>query len=687
VGLGRSLARVSAVAGALLAFAAGCGSLIGLHDITPPPGEGGIDAGVEDAAAACPASADASPISKHTCASGASCWLNPAPQGTNLFDVWAVGCGDAWAVGQGGTLMHWDGSTWTSQVSGVAADLSRVSGTSGSDVWFTGDLGTLLHWDGQTVTPFSYDSTTELVDALWASARNDVWAGGADGSFIHWDGTAWTHAADVEAFKTEIRAVWGSAPNDVWAVGKAGEALHWDGARWSEQKPVTATTLGAVWGSASNDVWALGNDESSASTASFVFHWDGTAWSVQKGIFADGESAVDVWGTSSSDVWMMGDEALHHFDGTSWNTVGKETVLDTAGDPSSTKAMAGTSLGQGQTLLVGRAGGLFHGNDEQFTRLDTGPRDSIVGISGTASSDITLATSTGDILAWDGTQLTRSTISDAQDLNAIWVATMGTATFVAGDGSDGKPAVWRWRSDDPTYKKMTSPPSDAIIFGFVAFSEDPPLWVVGADSNGPLVLRYESGVSLIDATTPVTRVDVQLTPSIIQSGAVLALTAISGSGPTDIWAASQSGYVAHWDGAAWKMSDTGTNATLYSIVAIAQNDVWAAGRYDLFSDAVIHFDGTSWKKIDPPPPTTCLPDPFVACVGRQLIGAQQGMPGPFFSSMTGASYHWDPMKKAWSLAAPAVVDNFAFFVTPDSTAPATLWSGGSSGEIRFVTPP
>ena len=40
-------------------------------------------------------------------------WENPLPQGNDLNSVWAVSASDRFAVGDVGTILHFDGSTWT----------------------------------------------------------------------------------------------------------------------------------------------------------------------------------------------------------------------------------------------------------------------------------------------------------------------------------------------------------------------------------------------------------------------------------------------------------------------------------------------------------------------------------------------------------------------------------------------
>src|SRR5215813_1568126 len=68
------------------------------------------------------------------------CWRNPLPQGNPLDGVRGSGASDVWAVGEAGTILHWDGSAWTSVSIGTTSWLYGVWGSGASDVWAVGGL-------------------------------------------------------------------------------------------------------------------------------------------------------------------------------------------------------------------------------------------------------------------------------------------------------------------------------------------------------------------------------------------------------------------------------------------------------------------------------------------------------------------------------------------------------------------
>jgi hypothetical protein len=46
-------------------------------------------------------------------------WQNPLPQGNTLDGVSALDENNVWAVGDSGTILHWNGTSWSAQASGT----------------------------------------------------------------------------------------------------------------------------------------------------------------------------------------------------------------------------------------------------------------------------------------------------------------------------------------------------------------------------------------------------------------------------------------------------------------------------------------------------------------------------------------------------------------------------------------
>jgi hypothetical protein len=272
--------------------------------------------------------------------------------------VWGSSANDVWAVGSQGTILHWDGSAWTSTPSGTKQTLFAVKGTGPGDVWAVSSREIVLHSTGfaggvatwtkappvaPTYAPYSPQVWNEsLVLSIWARGPGDVWLGGEPYPVLPegersptdmnlWRGTTGTDGAttwehDNVAATVAIRGLWAIAPDDVWAVGsitgtstkRAGRTFHTTGAAsgppaWTELDSQSTAELHAVWGSSTNDVWAVGESGT-------VRHWTNAApkrWDI-----VDVPTIHDlraVWGTGPSDIWVVGDYGtILHFDGVSW---------------------------------------------------------------------------------------------------------------------------------------------------------------------------------------------------------------------------------------------------------------------------------------------------------------------------------------------------------------------------------
>ncbi len=72
------------------------------------------------------------------------------PEVKILQGVWGSSSTDVFAVGYSGTILHYDGNTWSVQASGIAVLLSGVWGSSATDVFAVGGVlsATILHYDG-----------------------------------------------------------------------------------------------------------------------------------------------------------------------------------------------------------------------------------------------------------------------------------------------------------------------------------------------------------------------------------------------------------------------------------------------------------------------------------------------------------------------------------------------------------
>ena len=106
-----------------------------------------------------------------------------------LRSVWGIAPNDVYAVGDTGTIIHFDGSRWTTMTSGTSFLLRAVWGSGSTDVFAVGEGGTALRYDGVRWYPLP-NPTTKALRAVWGTSPTDIYAAGEDGVLFRFNGSA-----------------------------------------------------------------------------------------------------------------------------------------------------------------------------------------------------------------------------------------------------------------------------------------------------------------------------------------------------------------------------------------------------------------------------------------------------------------------------------------------------------------
>jgi hypothetical protein len=232
--------------------------------------------------------------------------------------IWGSSPTDVYAVGEYGTILHYDGNSWSDMTSGSTASLLDVWGSSPSDVYAVAYGGTILHYDGTIWNSTNFSNITAFW-GVWGSSSSDVYAVGEyaeDGRIFHYDGNTWSLISHPPA--NRFQSIWGSSSSDVF-VGGDRAILHYDGNSWSTMSSGTTNWLRGIWGSSSTDVYAVGDNGT-------IVHYDGNSWNPMNGGTTFSLNG-GVWGSSSSEVYAAGDNGLIiRYNGSSWNEVVSDAV-------------------------------------------------------------------------------------------------------------------------------------------------------------------------------------------------------------------------------------------------------------------------------------------------------------------------------------------------------------------------
>ncbi len=139
----------------------------------------------------------------------------------NLVDVWGVGPTDLYAVGATGTIVHFDGTSWKPQYTGVTYTLKKVWG-SGNARYALADKKLLAWVLGKWVELLS--ASTDTFMNIGGTGPNDVCVVGKAAVYCY-GGTKWDHQllADTGT-KMGAYAVWGSPWGRIY-VGSADMAV------------------------------------------------------------------------------------------------------------------------------------------------------------------------------------------------------------------------------------------------------------------------------------------------------------------------------------------------------------------------------------------------------------------------------------------------------------------------------
>jgi hypothetical protein len=177
-------------------------------------------------------------------------------------------------------------------------------------VYAVGDTGTIVHYDGTTWSVVMSGTTASLRN-VWGTSENNIYAVGTGGAILRYDGTRWS---EMPSGTTEdLIAVGGKSETDVFAVSAIGSVLRYNGTSWSRlaSEPDAALPVRDAWGTSSTNIYAL-KSSSIGDLASTIYHFNGTAWTiVHRGPGSQWTSSFyqAVWGVSADEVYVVGTHA------------------------------------------------------------------------------------------------------------------------------------------------------------------------------------------------------------------------------------------------------------------------------------------------------------------------------------------------------------------------------------------
>jgi hypothetical protein len=242
----------------------------------------------------------------------------------------------------------------------------------------------------------------------------------------------------------------------------------------------------------------------------------------------------------------------------------------------------------------------------------------------------------------------------------------------------------RWRTVESTTPLDST---DSGLFGVAAVAADD-IWAVGRNQGAPLSQHWDgahwTNVPLPDSPTATLR-------------AVVAIA------HDNVWAAGDylapgnihTPWIVHWDGAIWTAVDVpvGVTGSLRALAATSASDIWAAGATGdqvAGGSLILHWAGTSWQRIPSPngsgPLSGLSSLSAVAADDAWAVGSSRN--GPFSAPTEAIVLHWDGSQ--WQrVASPALAGQPTGLTGVAALGPGDVWMVGThrfdaTGTLRIA---
>jgi len=471
-----------------------------------------------------------------------------------------------------------------------------VPGSGGYDVWFAGDAGTLLHFDGVTWTKQEPPTSQTLVSIGFVSASKG-WAGGYEAAMATWNGSSWTASGGVNGnYYRDIAIVPGTDPVQAWAAYDKygiGKYRYWNGTSWKDKDLFHGTVYGLDFASSSvgwavggyigdgyiraydggdwthvldtdddlmgvsvvseSEAWAVGEEGQ-------IYHLAGGVWSAFPSPTEEDLHAIDM--VSASDGWIVGDYGtILRWNGASWARFTSPTYSVELRDVAMASAGVGWIVGDGGTIL--RWDGASWGVVVMPTHTRLEKMAMTPGLSG---RDGWAVGSGRDLLHWNGS-MWHPVASGISSISSYYCVGIVNAWDAWACGPGGRMAHW----DGASWTEHSRVESSQDIAMFSATNG----WTVGWGE-----IQHWDGASwsLVPCPTTETLYDMD------------ALSA------NDIWAAGDDGAIVHYDGQTWSNVPFPTTHWISGIGMASADEGYAVGQYG----KIFRWNGSAWTEIGSP---------------------------------------------------------------------------------------
>ena len=111
-----------------------------------------------------------------------------SPTADPLLAVLIVAPNDVWVSGQGGRILHYNGTAWSLVPSPTSYSLYGLDRAPDASLWAVGFNSTVLRYSGGRWMEVTRSVVSDLHDVVWDDA--DGWAVGGVGRILHHSGSS-----------------------------------------------------------------------------------------------------------------------------------------------------------------------------------------------------------------------------------------------------------------------------------------------------------------------------------------------------------------------------------------------------------------------------------------------------------------------------------------------------------------
>jgi hypothetical protein len=193
----------------------------------------------------------------------------PTPRDGIVFGIWGAAPDDVWAVGDGGVgaplVWRFDGTAWreVAAPAGTPRRVFKVHGRSRDDVWISCSDGSVLRWNGSALTRELTGVGSPLFSIV-TTADQTIAVGGIAGTGQILARDASAGATGWAAAPLSVPVAWrGTAASErgVYAVGESGLVARYELGQWrTVDQPVVQGAFHAGWVDPAGGLWGVGGD-------------------------------------------------------------------------------------------------------------------------------------------------------------------------------------------------------------------------------------------------------------------------------------------------------------------------------------------------------------------------------------------------------------------------------------------